>query len=121
MNAAQLDTLYNLCPGDGGEFFRELLGLYLHDTTGHLARLGAALVTGDVAKITMAAHSIKGMSASIGAQRLAAVAAAVEMQAKAGNLQGAAQACIQLNADYLEVAAALTTLALASNAGAVAA
>jgi histidine phosphotransfer protein HptB len=72
-------NLRELNPGDGGEFLREIISIYLEDTPKRLADLRTCLASGDVATFTRAAHTIKGSSANVGALALKAIAERLEL------------------------------------------
>jgi len=105
-----IETLRELSPDDGGEFVRELIGIYLQDTPQRVAEIEQALTTQDAAIVMRAAHSIKGSSGNFGANRLAQLAAEIEQQGKLGNLADSPGCCARLKADYALVAAALTRI-----------
>lgn len=109
-----IETLRELSPDDGGEFLRELIGIYLQDTPLRLAELDEALAKQDASTLGRAAHSIKGSSGNFGARNFAKVAEEIERQAKTGDLTATAPLCLQLKADYLRVAEALTAIAQSS-------
>ena len=58
--------------------YRRLLGLYAHEQAGFVAAFTAAVQAGDAPLATRLAHTLKGASGTIGAQALAAAAAALE-------------------------------------------
>lgn len=72
----------------GGErdFLMELLDAFRETLTEYLDELQAAMTKSDTHAITCAAHAIKGSAANICAERIRAVAAAMEECARDGNL-----------------------------------
>ena len=66
-----IESLRALSPDDGGEFLREIIGIFLSDTPERLAELDQSLGAGDQVKFTRAAHSIKGSAANVGTAALA--------------------------------------------------
>lgn len=56
--------------GDGIDIVGELTGAFLDDGQDRLRKMHAAIANGDEATIRKAAHSLKGMSGSIGANYL---------------------------------------------------
>jgi histidine phosphotransfer protein HptB len=83
-----IDNLRDLNPGDGGEFLREIVNIYLEDTPKRLDDMKLALAKGDLAGFTRAAHTIKGSSANVGAQVLKSVAERLEYQSRKEGLNG---------------------------------
>ncbi len=67
----------------------ELVSLF-HDEVGrYLGELDRALAEGDPVALRQTSHALSGSSANMGAQRVAAAAAALEQLAATGNLDGA--------------------------------
>ena len=106
-----IQNLRDLNPGDGGEFLREIVGIYIEDTPKRIAELKAALASGDVATFTRAAHTIKGSSANVGAQVLRAVAERLERTARTEGLGAVAPLIAECEAQYVLAAAELARLA----------
>jgi len=77
-----LKNLQELSPDDGGVFFRDIVGIFLADTPLRIAELEESFRSADAPKVTRAAHSIKGSSANLGADRLRAVAERVERESQ---------------------------------------
>jgi HPt (histidine-containing phosphotransfer) domain-containing protein len=73
-----LQNLRELSPDDNGEFFREIVGIFLADTPIRLAELDECIRSQDGVKLTRTAHSIKGSSANLGAQLLRVAAERLE-------------------------------------------
>ena len=69
---------------------RELAELLLRDVALRIGELASACATGDAMSARRAAHTVKGSAANIGAMPLSRIAALVEHQAAAGNLEAAA-------------------------------
>lgn len=91
----------------GADFIAELVDTYCQETPQLLAELQQALARADAEAFRRAAHSIKSSSASLGALDFSALARALEMTGKSGDLSSAAPAVGQLAGDYDGVAAAL--------------
>ncbi len=81
-------SLRDLNPTDGGEFLREIVGIYIEDTPKRLEELRAGLASGDIASFARAAHTIKGSSANVGAMALRGVSERLEMMARSTGLSG---------------------------------
>ncbi len=81
-----IENLRALNPGDGDEFLREIIGIFLEDTPQRIAELSQSLAAMDAGKFTRAAHSIKGSSANLGASALRAAAEKLEHLARTEGL-----------------------------------
>jgi HPt (histidine-containing phosphotransfer) domain-containing protein len=81
-------NLRQLNPDDGGEFLREIVGIYIEDTPLRIAELRKTLASGDTTAFARAAHTIKGSSSNVGAQALRAVAERLEKMARSEGLGG---------------------------------
>ncbi len=75
--------------GDDGEFEREVLGAFRDEAPTLLDALGAALEAGDGPAALAAAHSLKGICLTIGADSLAAAFREVEGEAARGEIEAA--------------------------------
>jgi HPt (histidine-containing phosphotransfer) domain-containing protein len=96
IDASAIDSLRELNPGDGGEFLREIVAIYVEDTPNRIADLKKSLAAGDLASFTRAAHTIKGSSSNVGAAVLRGVAERLEMLSKReglGNLAPLIASC----------------------------
>ena len=113
LNPYAIQALRDLSPDGGAEFLRELITIYLADTPRQLAELEDALGRQDAAKVTRAAHTIKGSSGNFGAAEFTQLAYAIELQGKANDLAAAAAALPEFKRSYARVAAALEQLAAA--------
>ena len=79
-----IENLRQLNPGDHDEFLREIVGIYFEDTPRRIVELEQSMASGDQAKFTRAAHSVKGSSANVGAMAVRAVAEQLEQKSKQG-------------------------------------
>lgn len=111
LDQAAIGTLRALNPDDGGEFFKELVGLFLQDTPPRIAEIEANLAAGDLQRLTRAAHSIKGSAGNFGASQLVAVSARIEQLGKAGDLTTVPPLLESLKAEFARAKAALEALA----------
>jgi histidine phosphotransfer protein HptB len=84
-----LKHLAQLSEGDR-DFEKELLVLYLQDTTEQLARLKTAAIAQDWETLYQTAHHIKGASGNVGAPEIAELAAQLEQHTKQGILESTA-------------------------------
>jgi HPt (histidine-containing phosphotransfer) domain-containing protein len=83
-------NLRDLNPGDGGEFLREIVGIYVEDTPKRIAEMRASIASANTPALTRAAHTIKGSSANVGAQLVKAVAERIEALSRKEGVGGAA-------------------------------
>jgi len=86
----------------------ELLEMALETGRRLMGELRDAIATGNAPNAARAAHSIKGSAANIGAMAPSALAAALEQRARAGDLEGAADACTAIETAYAPVAAEIS-------------
>jgi len=77
-----IENLRSLNPGDNDEFLRELTQIFLEDTPQRIAELEQSLASGDAARFTRAAHSIKGSATNMGAMLLRGAAEKLEMHSR---------------------------------------
>jgi HPt (histidine-containing phosphotransfer) domain-containing protein len=72
-------------PGDLADDVRELMGLYLGSRRADLARLEAALASGDLAVARAVGHAFKGSSAPFGFPEAGRIGAEIEEAAQRGD------------------------------------
>lgn len=77
-----IEALRAVSPDDGGEFFRELVDIFLQDTPRRIAEIECALAAKNAPDLTRAAHSIKGSSSNFGAKDLHDLALRMEQSGK---------------------------------------
>jgi CheY-like chemotaxis protein len=87
-----MDRLNSLVDGDPGSL-RELVELYLKQTTQQLAQLEAAVRANKADEVRRVAHSCAGASATLGMTRLVPLLRDLEKQGASGTLTTAAQLC----------------------------
>jgi HPt (histidine-containing phosphotransfer) domain-containing protein len=75
----------------------ELLNLFLDTTRENLTKLKSGVDANNTRQVVEAAHTIKGSAANLGLEKIAAVAQAVEMNARQSNLEGADKATTIIN------------------------
>lgn len=95
-----IESLRELNPGDGDEFLREIIAIYLEDTPHRVAELEQSLAAGDRPKFTRAAHSIKGSSANVGAMTVRVVAETLEHESQRAGLGDVAALISQLKQEF---------------------
>ncbi len=103
-------NLRDLNPGDGGEFLREIITIYIEDTPKRLADLRTCLASGDVATFTRAAHTVKGSSANVGAVALKAIAERLELISRKEGLGAVGSLITDCETEFGRVAAELKRL-----------
>jgi HPt (histidine-containing phosphotransfer) domain-containing protein len=89
VDAAALDVIRELAADDTPELLARVVGLYLDDAPRHVAAIEAALARGDARALTLAAHTLKSASASMGAAQLAQLCRILEQDSRAGDLSRA--------------------------------
>ncbi len=87
----------------------ELIELFLKDARPRLEKMAAALGEKDVSTLAAAAHTLKGSASNLGARRLAGLCANLEKQAKAGELQEAADILLDVKSEFRRVEETLIT------------
>lgn len=98
-------TLNNL--GGDPELYQELFEFFMDLAPGQLNELDEVVQAGDIAAVDLQAHAMKGGAANVGAVQVAETSRALEMLAKGGSLDGAAEllaAILQAFADLQAVA-----------------
>lgn len=74
---------------DDFALLREIFGMYLEDAPARLKSIEAALTAGDSVAVSKAAHSLKGISGSVGSQSLSEAVLCIEKAGRAGDLAAA--------------------------------
>ena len=105
-----IENLRALNPDDNDEFLREIVAIHLEDTPLRLTELEQSLATGDTAKFTRAAHSIKGSSANLGAMVVRSVAEQLEHQSAQQGLQEVAGLLATLKTEFARAQAEFARL-----------
>ena len=103
LDAATLAELREL---HGGGLL-ELLELYLDDVGSQMPRLLAEIDRGETDSVALSAHRLKGSSLAVGAQRVGAIAAELEIRAKAGDRDSAVDLVRSLEQAVNDTGAAL--------------
>ena len=84
---AKADLLERL--GGAEALIPRFMGLFFKGVEPNLAALEEAIASGDTDKVRTSSHAIKGSSANIGAMQMRETAAAIEADAKTGDITGA--------------------------------
>jgi two-component system, sensor histidine kinase and response regulator len=109
----QIELLRSLDDGDGA-LLTEIISQYLSQTQEGRGELARVVQVGDHGAVQRTAHALRGASANIGATGLAAVCEAMEMQAKADQLDGAPELVERFDAEFARVCDALNELLVPS-------
>jgi HPt (histidine-containing phosphotransfer) domain-containing protein len=98
-----LTSLRELTGGDN-DFEREIIDLFLDDTVLRLDRIKEAIEGGNSIGVEAEAHSIKGVSGNMGAERFRKLAQTLEFKGKSeGSLEGAEQMLADLRSEFENV------------------
>ena len=95
--------------GGDRELLQEVLGVFVEESPGWLRDLSSAAAKKDAQRLRIAAHTIKGAASNCGADDTAAMAAAVERLAAAGDVAGAAARAAELGASLKQLAMGVST------------
>jgi HPt (histidine-containing phosphotransfer) domain-containing protein len=95
----EMDRLMDLGGGDA-ESLRELMDLYIKQTTGQLAQLEAAIQANNAEEVRQVAHSCAGASATLGMKRMVPLLKELERQGKAGQLTNPEQLCADVAREF---------------------
>ena len=109
-----IESLRAISPDDSGEFFRELIDIFLADTPSRIAEIEQSLVTHNAIELSRAAHSIKGSASNFGAAELSGIAAEIEHKGKAEAFAEAAARLPTLKEAFSRLQPALLELKLGS-------
>ena len=111
LNAAVIGDLKALAGDDNPAFLAELANTYLADLPGRLEAIGAAAAAKDAEALRQAAHSLKGSSGNMGAQRLQKLCLLLETAARNGALDEAPGLVADIGREAEATRAALEILA----------
>ena len=100
----------NDATGGDAEFLKELVDVFIEDTEVRLQELKAALDGGDPAQLGRTAHQLKGSTANMGAESMAALARVLEEMGKKDAMQEAAPTFEGLRHEFGRVCAKLNDL-----------
>lgn len=103
------ERLKDMTEGDR-DFLEELVMLYLEDADEQIAGIRAALESSDAKTLERRAHSLKGASANVGAERMREIAYEMEMAGKGEHLADAWSILERIQAELPRVAEALRAL-----------
>jgi HPt (histidine-containing phosphotransfer) domain-containing protein len=81
---------------DEGGFVRELVDLFIADSSSSMSELEHALAASDLTNVRKIAHRLKGSALSIGANRFAALASDIESDDQTDSIEASADSMITL-------------------------
>jgi CheY-like chemotaxis protein/HPt (histidine-containing phosphotransfer) domain-containing protein len=89
------------------ELLDDLIDAFLQKIPARIDQLVADFARGDLNAASMNAHSLKGSAANLGARRMRAVCAALDMMARNGAVENVASLLADLRAEYRQASLAL--------------
>ena len=107
INRATFDRISNQ-----PDILRHIIQIYLEITPDTLEEINVGVAGGDSEQIGLAAHSLKGSSAELGAEQLAELCQQLCMEAKAGNRESAELLATEVSRCYRETSTAMDALDL---------
>jgi HPt (histidine-containing phosphotransfer) domain-containing protein len=96
-------SLWNIAGDDAPELVEEIVKLFLEDTPHHIIKAQSALSSRDADTLSKVAHSLKGSSAYIGAQKMSALCLTIEEDCKREDLPAAAIHLEEINHEFEKV------------------
>lgn len=105
---AELDSVMNLAEAMGNmdgdaELLQEIVGIFMQTGAEQLDSLTNALDAGDVHAVALKAHGMKGGASNFCARKFVAAALKLELLAKSGTLDGAAELLDTMKASFTEL------------------
>jgi len=115
--SVQPDTIEQLRGmDDDGRFLNRIIGAYLEKSPTDIEQLYQGLALADAEALRKAAHSFKSSSYNLGAHHLAELCKTVEMMGRECDLEGVAELCAGIEAEYLRARKALIKIQEKNNA-----
>jgi len=108
LNAAVLNELRDLREADGPDPLAEIIQMFLSNAPQLLAEIQNQTAAGKADAVRMAAHSLKGSSANLGAEQLARFCSELEKAAKEARLNQFIPLTVQIESELEFVSAKLT-------------
>ncbi|MEP7289750.1 MAG: Hpt domain-containing protein [Chloroflexota bacterium] len=103
LDTAAIQILFEYTCDDDLALFNELVDDYLGDSSHLLVELASASEHKDFPVLHRIAHTLKGQSATFGAETFAEICLKIEQIAKAGTLEGIDRLIDDLNSEYGDV------------------
>jgi len=110
LDHATLDLLREVDDPEAPGAFATIIETFLDDSPNTVARIVQAIEDHDPLATRVAAHTLKGSSANLGAAALSAVCRRIEQLAKQGDLQGCVDACDALHVQHAAACEALRSV-----------
>ena len=107
INRANFDRISNQ-----PDVLRKIIQLFLELTPDTLEEIDVGVAGGDMEQVALAAHSLKGSSATLGAEQLAELCQQLYMEAKAGNRETAALLATEVSRCYRETSKSMDAFEL---------
>jgi CheY-like chemotaxis protein len=104
LDASRLDSLRRLGDLSGKPLLREIVDSFLSETPRRLGRMKEALARLDGDELAFVAHSLKGSSSQLGAQRVAALSFELEQKGTSTDLTAASTLLADLESEIARVA-----------------
>jgi len=89
------------------DLLRTITGIFLDEAPAQIRQISMLLNAGDLQRVELVAHTIKGACANIGAERMRAVANDIEIQARSGDAVNAMSRARDLGREFTHLEAAL--------------
>ena len=103
VNLAAFAERFGLEPNENWQAAEELIGIFLADAAEKIAQMQDALAEKDTEKIVYTAHTLKGSSASLGAELMSRICYQLEKEVRAGFLPEAAILLENLQQEFYRV------------------
>ncbi len=107
INPAPLEKLRKFFAAEGDSFVREVITRYLQGAEGMLNDLERSYQQLDMIQFTRVAHTLKGNSASVGADEVSQLAEELEIMGRNSDLSGASEKISLLRNAFLTAKAEL--------------
>ncbi len=105
-----LDQLRTLQEEGEQDFVQETIDLYLTDAPSLIDAIRRAISANDAGGLKLAAHSLKGNSNSLGAQKIGALSLELEKIGRSGTVEGAEPLLIKLESEFQRVRQVFTSM-----------
>ncbi len=100
-------VIENLLDLGGSEMLSELAEMFFDDTSSALSALREAVTTSDAQSVERVAHTLKGSSGNMGAQKMSAICAELQDSGASGDLSRATELLTRLEEEFGRVRTAL--------------
>jgi HPt (histidine-containing phosphotransfer) domain-containing protein len=107
IDSRRLHELSAIGGDDEPDLLRVLVMMFMNDSVKRIASIYTSLETGDMQKLTIAAHTLKGSSGNMGARLLVPTCAEIERLGKIQSTEGVAELYTKLETDFSLVKGAL--------------